>query len=131
MTNTGPTIVPWQPWSYRDPGWQGSAYNLTDYAIEASDGEIGKVDQATYDIDASYLVVDTGPWIFGRKVMLPAGVVAAIDHENQRLMVDRTRDQIKNAPEFDASLLENAEYREQLAAHYGSASPDSPLSGPL
>ena len=46
----------------------------TGFGVEAIDGSIGKVDEATYDTDSSSIVVDTGPWIFGRKVMLPAGV---------------------------------------------------------
>ena len=45
--------------------------------------------------------MDTGPWIFGRKVMLPAGVVERIDTVEKKIYVDRTKDQIKNSPEFD------------------------------
>jgi hypothetical protein len=111
----------WQPWDYRESGWQGSAYNLTDYRIEATDGEIGKVDQATYDVGASYLVVNTGTWILGRKVMLPAGVVSALDHENQRVMLDLTREQIKNAPAFDPAAANDSAYLEDLGAYYGES----------
>ena len=118
-TTPGAAATTWQAWSYRDDGWRSSAYNLTDYKIEARDGEIGRVDEATYDIGSSYLVVDTGPWIFGRKVMLPAGLVSAIDHETQRVLVDRTREQIKNAPEFDPAKLDDPEYREHLGSYYG------------
>lgn len=31
---------------------------------EASDGHIGKVDEDTEEVGASYIVVDTSPWIF-------------------------------------------------------------------
>ena len=48
---------------------------MTGYKVDAIDGEIGKVDAATNDVGQSYLIVNTGPWIFGKKVMLPAGVV--------------------------------------------------------
>jgi hypothetical protein len=92
---------------------------MTDYRIEARDGEIGRVDQATYDVGSSFIVVDTGPWIFGRKVMIPAGLVSAIDHENQRVLVDRSMEQIKNAPEFDRAKLDDPKYRERLGAYYG------------
>jgi hypothetical protein len=117
----GLTTSGWQPWSYRDESLLSSAYDLSGYGIAASDGEIGKVDQATYDTGASYLVVDTGPWIFGRKVMLPAGTVSSIDHENRRVVVDRTMDQIKNAPDFDEAAAREASsaYREQLGTYYG------------
>jgi hypothetical protein len=68
---------------------------------------------------ASYLVVETGPWIFGRKVMLPAGVVTGIDHENKRVVVDRTQEQIKNAPAYDESVAKDAAYRDELDNYYG------------
>jgi len=41
--------------------------DLTRFDVEATDGSIGHVDEATYDVGASYLVVDTGPWIFGKR----------------------------------------------------------------
>ena len=119
FSNTTSTATRFQPWSYRDQGWFSSAKNLVGYKIDALDGDIGKIDKATYDVGSSYIVVDTGPWIFGRKVMLPAGVVSSVDHENQRVMVDRTKDQIKNAPEFDDSMVEDQTYRSVLGNYYG------------
>ena len=111
------TITRWQPWTYRDHGWVGT--DLTGYRIDAIDGEIGKVDQATYEVNSSYLVVDTGPWIFGRKVMLPAGVVSGVDHANKRVFVERTREHIQNAPEFDETKLTDVKFRDELGTYYG------------
>jgi len=119
MTFQGTTATRWQPWTYRDQTWLGSSYDLTGYKIEAVDGEIGKVDDGTYDICASYLVVDTGPWIFGKKVMLPAGVVSGINHETRTVLVDRTKEQIKNAPEFDDSMVDDPTYRSSMGDYYG------------
>ena len=51
-----------------------SGRDLSGYHVEALDGSIGKIDEATYEVGKSFIIVDTGPWIFGRKVMLPAGV---------------------------------------------------------
>ena len=42
--------------------------DVTGFEVEATDGGIGKVDEATNEVGSSYLVVDTGPWIFGKKV---------------------------------------------------------------
>ena len=73
-------------WTYREdvlaPGV--SPRDVVGYGVEARDGSIGKVDDATYDAGASHLVVDTGPWIFGKKVMLPAGVIESVDHDRER-----------------------------------------------
>jgi hypothetical protein len=93
--------------------------DLTGFKVEAVDGSIGKIDEASNEVGASYLVVDTAPWIFGKKVMLPAGVVDRTDHDQKRVFVDRTKDQIQNAPEFDERLSSDASYRDELGAYYG------------
>ena len=74
-------------WVYSGTGW-GDALDITGYKVEALDGSIGKVDRATYQTKGSYIVVDTGPWIFGKKVLLPAGdeVIAERDAEQDRLV---------------------------------------------
>lgn len=117
--DTTMTAVRWQPWDFTDPTWLGT--DIKGFTIEALDGEIGKVHEATFETGSSYLVVDTGPWIFGRKVMLPAGVVSGIDLPNHRVFVSRTKDQIKNAPEFDEALARDTAYRERLASYYGES----------
>lgn len=117
MQDRTTTMTRWSAWDYRDQGWSGR--NLAGYEIEASDGSIGKVDDATHEVGGSYLIVDTGPWIFGKKVMLPAGVVSRIDSDSERVFVDRTKEQIKNAPEFDESRLRDEEYRNELGTYYG------------
>jgi hypothetical protein len=93
--------------------------DLTGFKVEATDGSIGKVDEATYDVGGSYIIVDTGPWIFGKKVMLPAGVVQQVDPENETIFVNRTKDEIKSAPEFDQNDVGD-EYRGQLGDYYGA-----------
>ena len=89
------------------------------YGVEAIDGSIGKIDDATLETDSGHLVVDTGPWIFGRKVMLPVGVLKTVEHEDEKVFVNRTRDEIKNAPEFDDSMRNDEKYRTELGSYYG------------
>jgi hypothetical protein len=93
--------------------------NVVGYEVEALDGSIGKVDEATYDAGSAYIVVDTGPWIFGKKVMLPAGTIQRADHENEKIFVNRTKDQIKNAPEFEDGAGYDSSYRGRLGSYYG------------
>ena len=109
-------------WTYRDSviGSPANATAVVGYDVEALDGSIGKVDEATHDAGSAYIVVDTGPWIFGKKVMLPAGVIRSVDHEDEKIFVNRTKDQIKNAPEFDDSLTADESYRGRLGSYYGS-----------
>ena len=104
-------------WTYTDTSI--SQRNLSGFSVEAVDGGIGKVDEATYDVGQSFIVVDTGPWIFGKKVMLPAGVVRDVDLDTETVFVNRTKDQIKNAPEFDKDNYRDPTYRENLGGYYG------------
>jgi hypothetical protein len=104
-------------WTFRGDEWRGT--DLTDYDVEALDGGIGSVDEATYEISGSCVVVDTGPWIFGKKVMLPAGVIDRIDPAEKRIFVNRTKDEIKNAPELNASAFSQANHRAELGRYYG------------
>src|SRR6187551_3890066 len=107
-------------WTYDDSALSVSVdkANVVGYAVEALDGSIGKVDDATYDAGAAYIVVDTGPWIFGKKVMLPAGTIQRADHDEEKVFVNRTKDQIKDAPEFDDSLVDDQAYRGRLGSYY-------------
>ena len=90
------------------------------FKVEAVDGDIGKIDEATYEVGSSYIVVDTGPWIFGRKVVIPAGVIDRIDLDNEKVRVRLTKDQIKDSPELDETTdYRSDEYRSQLGGYYG------------
>ena len=68
---------------------------------------------------SSYIVVDTGPWIFGKKVMLPAGVIHRVDLDTETVYVNRSKDEIKHAPEFDESRYHDDAYRAELGGYYG------------
>ncbi len=106
-------------WTYRTTVVLEPAVDLTGFKVEAVDGSIGKVDESTADAGKSHIVVDTGPWIFGRKVILPAQTIERIDLEKQVVFVDRTKDEIKNAPEFDPERGIDPTYQDELGGYYG------------
>jgi hypothetical protein len=108
-------MMQYELWTYRQTLQD---VDLTGWKVEATDGSIGKVDEATYDAGSSYIVVDTGPWIFGKKVLLPAGAIQQVDLEDKRVFVDRTKEEIKNAPEFDPDMYREAAYRQQVGDYY-------------
>ena len=111
-------------WTFADyDSWRST--DISGFKVQAVDGEIGSVDEATYEIGASYIVVDTGPWIFGKKVLLPAGVVDRVDFENRHLLVNRTKDEIQNAPEFDPERYHEEAYRNNIGTYYGERMPAS------
>jgi hypothetical protein len=98
--------------------------DLTGYSVEATDGKIGKVDEATYEVGGSYLIVDTGPWIFGnKKVILPAGIVERVDEKTRTVFVNRPKEEIANAPEYDETRDHHEQkYRQRLGSYYRSKS---------
>ena len=102
-------------WTYREQ----TPARLIGYGVEASDGSIGTIDDAGYDVGAGYIVVDTGPWIFGKKVMLPAGVITTVNADDETVTVNRTKTKIKNAPAFAEGQYSDEEYRNDLGAYYG------------
>ena len=106
-------------WTYRTFNRDVITDQLKGFHVEAQDGSIGKVDEATDEVGRSYIVVDTGPWIFGRKVVIPAGVIERIDWDEERVHVSLTKDQIKNSPEFDPDRgYDNDEYHARLGSYY-------------
>ena len=104
-------------WTYRDTDSWGNA-DLTAFDVEATDGSIGSVDEASSDAGSSYIVVDTGPWIFGKKVVLPAGVIQRVDVGDRRVWVDLTKNQIESAPEFDELRYRDDDYRAEIGGYY-------------
>src|SRR5919108_5248561 len=103
-------------WTYRETIVGGAATDIVGFGVEALDGSIGKIDEATYDAGSAYIVIDTGPWIFGKKTLLPAGVIQSVDTDDEKVYVNRTKEQIKNAPEFefDESQVRDETYRSRL-----------------
>lgn len=99
--------------------WQ-TEVDLTGFTVEARDGKIGSVDQATWEDAFGYLIVNTGPSIFGKQVILPGGVVHRLDLDNETVFVGRTRDEILDAPAFDESRADDADYFEELGAYYAA-----------
>ena len=108
------------PWNWRsDSGWS-SERNLIGYRVKATDGNLGKVEKATHAQDESYLVVDSGPWIFGSPLVVPAGLVTVIDHTERNVYLTCTKELVKSAPAFkpeDGEFHDRAD-REKLASYY-------------
>ena len=82
----------------------GTREALVGCDVEARDGSIGKVDEATPETGRANIVVDTGPWILGRKVVIPAGTIERIGVDDKKIFVGLTKDQIKDSPEYDGPV---------------------------
>ncbi len=98
-----------------------SAPDVTGWDVVAMDGEIGKIDEASYDAGRGWIVVDTGWWIFGHKRMIPAGRVISIDPDDRKVFVGMSKDEIKHAPDYDDEMarLEGSSM-DRLEKYYGT-----------
>jgi len=82
-----------------------SVKELKGLRVEAKDGEMGSVHDVLVDEDGwlmRYLVVDTGGWLFGRKVLIAPEAVLWSDGRDGVLGVDLTRQQVKDSPDISA-----------------------------
>jgi len=100
--------------------WKASAIN--DYAIAASDGRLGTVTDLLFD-DAGWrvrwMVVDTGNWLSGRKVLLPPSVLGHPDPIKQEFAVKLTMQQVKDSPDIDTERPVSRQMETYLYDYYG------------
>ncbi|WP_116996806.1 PRC-barrel domain-containing protein [Desertimonas flava] len=104
-------------WNYRADVMSDVA--LIGFDVEATDGHIGKVDDLTAESDAASLVVDTGFWIFGKKRVIPVGVIERIDAENETVYISMTKDQVKDAPDWRDLWWTEEPTRQSFNDYYG------------
>jgi hypothetical protein len=105
-------------YTYRQDIFVVGSVDLTGFDVEATDGHIGKVDEATYEAAASCLVVDTGFWIFGKKRMIPAGVIRQVNRAERKVFVSMSKDDIKSAPDFEENTWGDESYRSTVGEYY-------------
>jgi hypothetical protein len=116
-------------WTYRDEVKRGKAglasdldeLDLGGYAVETRDGEAGKVDRAAYEDGGSFLVVDIGPPLLGKKVVVPGALVRQVDQVAHSLELEVTKDALESAPEVDEARLGDEAYLTEVGRHYGGS----------
>lgn len=107
-------------WEFRTASGHAAGTDLVGFHVEATDGPVGKVHRLSEEAGSQYLVVDTGPWIFGKLVLLPAVTVTRIELGTRTVHVDRTKDEIKNGPDYDEPAHDTApDFRDRYALYYG------------
>jgi hypothetical protein len=98
-----------------------SADEVINYYIEASDGDVGHVEDFLVDDQSwtiRYMVVDTRNWLPGKKVLVAIQWIKEITWAESRVYVDLSRARIKNSPEYDPAAPLNRAYEAELHDHY-------------
>jgi hypothetical protein len=99
-----------------------SAQEVNGYHIQATDGEIGHVEDFIIDTGAwllRYLVIDTRNWLPGRKVLVSPDWLEGISWSERIVKANLTQEEIKDSPEFDSRQPVNREYEVRLYDYYG------------
>ena len=123
------------------------ANQLTGFSIAASDGDLGSVDTVFFDDEQwtiRYLVVDTGRWVSGRKVLISPFSVQAIDWDEKTVQLSLNRSQVENSPDVDADQPVSRQYEAEFHDYFdypyywtgpfvwgATAFPESPAANPL
>lgn len=100
-------------------------YNLMKmkgFKIEATDGEMGKVADFLFD-DMSwtvrYVEVNTGSWLFGRRVLVSPSHISSVILKQEKIQVDLTQKQVENSPDLAADKPVSRQYETTFHDYYG------------
>ncbi|MBV8889426.1 MAG: PRC-barrel domain-containing protein [Alphaproteobacteria bacterium] len=99
-----------------------SASAVIGYTIEATDGALGSVDEFLFEDRrwiVRWVVVDTGTWLTGRKVLLPPSQLPRVDEGGRSLRVALTRQQIEDSPGIERDPPVSRQQEEIIYRYYG------------
>jgi len=98
--------------------------SLNGLSIQARDGQIGRVSDLLFEDDTwqvRWLVVDAGPWLFGRKVLIPVSHLSPVGRGATSIPVDLTRKQVEDSPGSGTDLPVSRQMEMATYDHYGCA----------
>lgn len=112
-----------EPKSTGDPNLR-STKDVTGHIIQATDGELGHVDDFIIDEDSwaiRYMVIDTGNWWSGKKVLISPDWIRQLSWDNLKVHISLSREQIKASPEYSDDILITREYEHTLHHYYNQS----------
>jgi uncharacterized protein YrrD len=107
-----------------DEGMLRSIHEMQGYTIQATDGEIGKVVEFLFDDEhwvVRYMVVDTGGWLSGRRVLISPIAIQAARWDQQTIDVDLARQQVEQNPGIETDKPVSRQREIEYAGYYGYA----------
>jgi uncharacterized protein YrrD len=96
--------------------------DLRGFAISATDGDIGQVDDVYFDDEAwtvRYLVVDTGTWTPHQRVLISPIALGRPDWAARKLPVALTVDRVRNSPDIDTQKPVSRQHEADYSSYYG------------
>ena len=99
-----------------------SVNGLRAFTIGATDGDIGQVEAFYFDdtcFTIRHLVVDTGSWLSGRKVLVSPMALGDIDWDNRRINAALTKAQVEKSPDIDTDRPVSRQQEVEYYRYYG------------
>jgi uncharacterized protein YrrD len=99
-----------------------SVKELHDFAVGATDGQIGEVKDVYFDDErwtVRYMVVDTGGWLSGRRVLISPISVRDINWNDEVLNVDLSRQQVRESPSIETDKPVSRQHEIDYYNYYG------------
>ncbi len=99
-----------------------SAKAVIGYYIQATDGDIGHVQDLLFDEETwaiRYLIVKTSNWWLGHQVLIAPQWIQDVSWADATVSVNLTRQAVKDAPPYDPALQLNRRREAGLHEHYG------------
>jgi hypothetical protein len=96
--------------------------HLKGFAIHATDGELGTVEQFYFDDETwgiRYLTVATGGWLGGRSVLISPISVIHTDWGARRLDVALTKKQVEHSPDINTHQPVSRQHEAAYFGYYG------------
>jgi hypothetical protein len=103
-----------------DPNLRSTNY-VSGYHIQATDGEIGHVDDFIIDDETwaiRYLIIDTRNWWPGKKVLVSPQWIERVSWSESKVFVNLSGETIKQSPEYTEESLLTRDYETKLHRHY-------------
>jgi sporulation protein YlmC with PRC-barrel domain len=100
---------------------QRTIRNLIGNNLDATDGEIGEVEDFYFDDETwtiRYLVVKTGNWLSGRKVLISPDAMLQFSWGSGIFPVALTMEQVRKSPDIDTEKPVSRQEEEKLTNYY-------------
>jgi hypothetical protein len=91
-------------------------------SVHASDGPIGEIRDCYFDDQVwtiRFFVVETGPWLGGRKVLISPLAIHGLDWAARTLSVSLTRERVKASPDVDTRKPVSRQHEVEQFGYYG------------
>jgi sporulation protein YlmC with PRC-barrel domain len=95
--------------------------SLIGYAVQATDGEIGKIDDFYFDDETwtiRYAVVKTGSWLSSKKVLISVSVFDNADLNTDLFPLNLTMEQVRTSPDIDTDKPVSRQKEAMLNQHH-------------